>query len=185
MPDVPQAVKSSSPARVLSELEGAVLCLLQREGPLTAYSVRQEFAASPTDHFSGSAGAIYPLMRRLERDDLIARSGTAGPKGGVAFGMTAAGLAALERWLMPDDPSPMARVTFDPLRTRVLVLGLLSPAARRAFIDRADRELTAQIRQQRETLEIWTDDKWIIAAQRGALESMLARRRWVRSLRDL
>jgi len=184
MPRAGSPVKKA-PARALSELEGAVLGLLHREGPLTAYSVRREFAASPTDHFSGSAGAIYPLMRRLEREGLIARSRTdEGLKGGTAFVPTPSGRAALRRWLLPADPAPMAGVTFDPLRTRVLSLGLLGPAERARFLESAERELVAHLRAQaRRVAERGEVDPWVRAAERGVRETLGARLRWIRSLR--
>ena len=55
----------------LSELEGAVLGLIWRQGPLTAHAVRSVFAGSPTPYFSGSEGSIYAVVRRLEGRGLI------------------------------------------------------------------------------------------------------------------
>ena len=58
--------------RTTSELEGAVLGVIWQEGPCTAYTIRKQFVASPSPQWSGSAGAIYPLVRRLEKKRLLA-----------------------------------------------------------------------------------------------------------------
>ena len=57
--------------RELSELEYVVLGVVRQEAPCTPYVIRQVFAHSPSSYWSGSAGAIYPLVRRLERRGLL------------------------------------------------------------------------------------------------------------------
>lgn len=169
-----------------SELEGAVLGLLWRTGPMTAHAVRQVFLESPTEHFSGSAGAIYPLIRRLHTAGSIAPSAKAeGAKGGKAYAITPQGRAALKAWIRHDDPASLASVTFDPLRTRVLSLGLLGPREREAFLRRAEQELSATAEQQtRQIAELaGQNDRWLHAAMNGALVTTRARLRWVRALR--
>ena len=47
-----------------TELEAAVLGVVWQDGPCTPYAIRQHFLESPAPRWSGSAGAIYPLVRR-------------------------------------------------------------------------------------------------------------------------
>ena len=53
-------------ARGLSELEAVVLGLVWSDGPCTAYAVRRTVQASLSAQWSGSAGAVYPAVARLE-----------------------------------------------------------------------------------------------------------------------
>jgi PadR family transcriptional regulator len=50
--------------RALTELESCVLGVVWQRGPCTAYTVRRE-------HWSSSAGSIYPVLARLESLGLI------------------------------------------------------------------------------------------------------------------
>ncbi len=51
----------------LSELEAVVLGLVWSDGPCTAYAVRRTVQASLSAQWSGSAGAVYPAVARLEQ----------------------------------------------------------------------------------------------------------------------
>lgn len=175
--------KPERPAR-LSELEGAVLGLIWRAGPITAHLIRKTFLASPTDHFSGSAGAIYPLVRRLAAANLIEPSATAeGVKGGTAYALTAEGRRALKSWIAPADASTLVSVTFDPLRTRVLMLGLLGKRERARFLAEAEQELERRVNEETIALKNACQDRWVEAACDGALAVMRARLRWIRATR--
>ena len=55
---------------VQSTLSLAVLGLVAQE-PLTGYALRKVFTTTPMGHFSASPGAIYPALRRMEREGLI------------------------------------------------------------------------------------------------------------------
>lgn len=48
----------------------ALLGLLHQE-PSSGYDLRKIFELTPMAHFSGSPGAIYPALRRLEQQSLI------------------------------------------------------------------------------------------------------------------
>ena len=68
--------------RALTELEGAALGVVVRDGPCTSYVVKEMFRGSPSEFWSGSAGSIYPLMRRLEERGLVAsKRGSTGRRG--------------------------------------------------------------------------------------------------------
>lgn len=120
--------------RALTELEGAALGVVLRDGPCTSYAVKELFRASPSDFWSGSAGAIYPLMQRLEKRGLVASvPGSTGRRGRKDYRITAAGRRAFRRWLT--DAERAAGMGFDPLRTRLVFFDQLTPQARATFHD--------------------------------------------------
>lgn len=119
----------------LTELEGAVLSLLDGQEGLTAYAVRSAFERSPSEFWSGSAGAIYPALKRLEGRKLISGQDQAtGRRKGRAYRLTADGAEALEAWA--GNVSVAAGAGFDPFRVRAKVWAKL-PAADRADLYRA------------------------------------------------
>ena len=74
----------------MTELEAVVLGLVWLRGPLTAYAVRRELGASP--------GAVYPLLRRLEKDGLLrGRAQSWGERGKTEYSVAPRGLEALRR----------------------------------------------------------------------------------------
>src|SRR5262249_55003786 len=117
--------------RSITELEGCVLGVLWAEGPCTAYVVRQQFRTSPSPHWSGSAGAIYPLLSRLEQRRLVqSNAAHTGRRASKLYHVTTQGCRALRRWIGPKVSEWVAGVPADPLRTRLRFLGALSPRAR-------------------------------------------------------
>ena len=63
--------RNTTAAEEPTELEAAVLGVIWQQGPCTAYAIRREFQTSDSPRWSGSAGATYPLLRRLEKLELI------------------------------------------------------------------------------------------------------------------
>jgi DNA-binding PadR family transcriptional regulator len=122
----------------MTELESTVLGVVWLRGPCTAYVVRQEFLASESSYWSGSTGAIYPLLRRLEEAGLIEAAESAwGNTQKKAFSITKTGLAALQEWIGPPFEPWTSAPTFDPIRTRLSFLGALAPAKRRRWVTEA------------------------------------------------
>ena len=166
----------------LTELEGAVLGTLRQNAPCTPYRIRRLFLDSPSPYWSGSAGAIYPLMLRLQRQGLIrSRPDAAGGREGRLYRLTAAGSRAIREWLGPPWPALVTGVPADPLRTRVSVLDALSPAARARFfreaiaaVDEGIRDHLADRRRGRHA-----DNPLEAAVARGAIVMLRARRRWL------
>ena len=116
--------------RPLTELEGSVLGLVWARQPCTPYRVRREFTDSPSPHWSGSAGAIYPLMERLETAGLLRSvAHTTGARGSRLYRITPAGRRALERWVGPPVPDEVAGVPPDPIRMRIASMEVLPPDA--------------------------------------------------------
>ncbi|MHC5211810.1 MAG: PadR family transcriptional regulator [Planctomycetota bacterium] len=133
----------------LTELEAVVLGVAHRAGPLTSYAVAREFAESFSSRWSGSAGAIYPAVKRLAaRGFLAAEAGRRGRRAHRLFRLTPPGRKALRRWLLPL-PESAGAAGEDPVRTRANFLALLSPTDRIAFVE----EARARVRPQLERVE--------------------------------
>src|SRR5262245_55796846 len=110
-------------AERLSELEGAVLGYIWKHGPCTAYSVRKIIGDSPSSHWSGSAGAIYPLLDRLHRRRLIASRHTpTGNRSAWLVSLAPKGRTLLNAWLAPALDRDILSMAADPLRTRLFFL---------------------------------------------------------------
>ena len=172
-------------SRMTSELEGAVLGVIRQEGPCTAYIIRKRFMDSPSPQWSGSAGAIYPLVKRLEEKRfLTSRTLTGTKRGGRLYSLTSTGRKILRAWIAPPLNPTVMGVPADPLRTRVGFLGALNPAERREFISEALAGTSAAIEASRAELRESRvkDDPWRVLVARGALSSLLARRAWLRDL---
>ena len=167
----------------MTELEGCVLGVVSLRGPCTAYVVRREFLVSESPHWSGSAGAIYPLLRRLEQQKLIrSRSHAWGSGTKKMFAITSRGRAELRAWIGPPLPQWTAKPTFDPVRTRMSFLVALSPAKRARFIavarENNAREM-AQLREKVRHLDRQADPFEYLVSM-AVLHEARARARWLR-----
>jgi len=170
--------------RAISELEGCVLGIVALERPVTAYSVARVFSASPSPQWSGSAGAIYPLVSRLHRAGLIRTVGhRTGRRPSRLLSLTPSGLRALRAWFGGPVPDRIAGVPPDPLRTRIRFLGLLAPAQQRAFVKSARRSAERHLLAVRRDCDRWRTvggPRYFVA--KGALMMMEARCRWIRDV---
>lgn len=169
--------KPSGPSRGreagLTDLEGAALAVIARRGRVTRYALMQAFAGSPSGFWSGSAGAVYPMIRRLLAARMLnAHAASDGRRKRVDYDMTAKGRAAFEAWLL--DAGRAADMGMDPLRTRLISLDLLPAARRKTFLN----EVAAEIARIAAS-PAFEDDR----AARAVHESWLAARMaWIRTL---
>ena len=132
--------------RKLSHLAYIALGVIARSGPCTAYAVMKEFRQSRSSYFSGSAGAIYPLVKRLEAAKLIkAEKSRMGSRTKKRYSLTEKGYARLRQWLSAPLPAEEISFNVDLLRTRVFFFDQLKPSERREFIVDAREKLRAQI----------------------------------------
>jgi DNA-binding PadR family transcriptional regulator len=163
--------------RELSELEGCVLGLIWKHGPTTAYAVRKELLASPSSHWSASAGAIYPLLERMHKRRLVAaKAGARGDRSHTSYELTNAGVSALSAWLSPTLEYDIISVAPDPLRTRLYFLRALPAARRNTFLKKARAKLAEYLR---EIENAPTGDEFDELANRGALRATEARIAWL------
>ncbi len=118
---------------LLTDLEGAALAEIASRSKATSYAIAQAFSHSPSEYWSGSAGAVYPLVKRLAERGLLEPSpATTGMRARIDYRITPQGRSALEDWLL--DARRASGMGFDPLRTRLVHLHLVSPEQRRVFI---------------------------------------------------
>jgi DNA-binding PadR family transcriptional regulator len=162
---------------MLSELEGCVVGHLWKYGPCTAYAVRKELLASPSSHWSGSAGAIYPLLERLEKRGLVASRKTArGDRQHWLYELTKTGREFLLGWLAPSLDPDLVSIAPDPLRTRIYFLGALPPRRRSAFLAQARAKLIRHMAALKDATET---DEFDRLANRGAVRLARARVAWL------
>lgn len=118
----------------LNELEGAVLGVVQKNQPCTAYSLRKVLKASPSSHWRASAGAIYPLLARLETEALITTNEDKDDRRGrKLLAITPRGKKAFKAWIREITNPDLIADVYDPLRTRIFFLDALTGAEREAF----------------------------------------------------
>ena len=169
--------------RALTELEGVVLGWVWSNGAGTPYEIRKFFVSSPSPHWSGSAGAIYPLVARLQRRGLLAsRPHHTGRRRGRRFSLTPGGSRALAAWLSPPLGPEVLGIPPDPLRTRLPFLGALPRRTQEKFAAEAARELRKDLREARSRKARKRSAEWheellaegVIAAMKARLDWMLS-----------
>jgi len=152
--------------------------------PCTPYQVRREFLASPSPHWSGSAGAIYPLVVRLEEAGLVRSEPHAtGSRRSRLYRMTPAGRRALVRWMGPPVGDEVVGVPPDPLRARIALLTLFPPAHQREYLREIERRLGEMIAHSRDADAGLSGDPYSERMSRGAIAMQETRLEWVRALR--
>jgi DNA-binding PadR family transcriptional regulator len=167
----------------LTELEQCVVGVVWRDGPMTAYEVATHFAGSLSPYWSGSAGAIYPLVKRLQKRGLLrARQRAWNGARKTMLTTTRAGEALLCDWLRPPLPSAAGGATFDSIRTRLFFINVLPPEQRLAFIADAERVTAEQIRLTAEHHRVEQDPLEALGAL-GVVYELKARRQWLRAIR--
>jgi len=88
-------------SRNISSLGYALMGLLHQK-PASGYDVRKIFSSTSMKSYSDSPGAIYPALRRLEKQGLIrgtVEEGT-GLRRRQVFRLTPKGLAELKGWIV-------------------------------------------------------------------------------------
>lgn len=162
-----------------------MLGLFRQVGPCSAYRVRKIFQASPTPAWSGSTGAVYPAVRRLSEAGLLRSIAGDDRRGTRLHSVTARGNRALKRWFDVDAMGPeLVGPPADTLRCHVSLLGVLSDAEQRRFLDRAEEALRRGVRDLEARLATAPgDDRFARFAERGSLALARARLRWLGELR--
>ena len=159
----------------LRNLEGAILGAIAMKEPCTAYRVHRDFAKSPSQYFSGSAGAVYPAFNRLESRGLIkAKSVGTKLRPAKGFVLTKKGRENLQEWFF--DPILAADAGFDPLRLRFSLLTSLFPDERGDFLTNMENALVARLNRVNTLLSRWPENSTGFLAgqlERAALKAKL------------
>jgi len=133
-------------ARV-SLLGNALLGLLHQK-PSSGCALRMTFATTPIGTFSDSPGAIYPALRRLERQGLVRGrvEASAGLRRKQTFRLTPRGVAALQEWLeRPLTRADVVRGMEDVMLRLAFMDPVIAPAASIRFLQSLARELAAYL----------------------------------------
>jgi len=170
----------------LTELQGAALGIIWLNAPCTPYQVRKVFERSPSPHWTGSAGAIYPMIRKLESAWLItSQRHKVGRRIGRRYSMTPIGSRALQKWLQRAITEKTIGVPLDALRTRIRFFAALPPSARMKLIGKIEKQLAKHIKTVRAECRRRriSGDIFSYLAMRGALLALQARRVWLQEVR--
>lgn len=164
----------------LRNLEGAILGTIAMKEPCTAYRVHRNFANSPSQYFSGSAGAVYPAFKRMEKRGLIkAKSVGTDLRPAKGFVLTKKGRENLQGWF--HDPILAADGGFDPLRLRFSLLTSLRAEERGEFLANMENALAARLIRVNELLSGWPKNSTGFLA--GQLEKAALKAK-LKALRD-
>ena len=162
----------------------ALLGLLHQE-PRSGYDLRKIFETTPMGHYSGSPGAIYPALRRLEQQGLIEgevdRSTSLRPR--QVFRPTKAGTETLREWLARDVQWEDVIWRLDELMLRFGFHSFLeSNSATRKFLSDFAAEVDGYVKELRQQLKMMPTATPIHGklALRAGIELYQAHRRWAR-----
>ncbi len=106
-------------------------------GPKTGYDLRKEFEERTAHFWSESLGQVYPTLRRLHEEGLLARDvlKQEGRPDRILYSITEDGLAELDRWLVePSRPQPVRN-------EQLLKLFFASPRQASALLEDVRRHL--------------------------------------------
>ena len=136
---------------MLTELEGAILAEIHNGGHETAFQVSRAFAQSLSLEWKGSAGAVYPAVKRLRARGFIAASAAQDGRGARRLRITDEGRAALMEWAC--DVKAATSVGIDPFRLRAGVWTSLDVKTRKKLFAAMRTEITESLPSFQETLE--------------------------------
>lgn len=170
--------KSKKP---LSELEAFVLGLIWQFGPISPYDIRRHMQRSPSTQWSASAGAIYPLVRKLEKLGFIAsKAERTDPRKRTVYRSTAKGKRALQMWLGPPLSPEAVTVTYDPLRTRVRFLGVLNSGEQMKWLTAAAKGLDEVEKKVKDWQQTYAQSgPFVLALTRNGELELETRRKWI------
>ena len=133
--------KSSSK---ISELEGMIMCEIDRQGKASAYSIQKAFVLSPSSFWAASKGAIYPAIDRLVRAKLLKAAALKSDKRGTRhLTLTRKGEAALNAWA--SDIETAVSPGADPFRSRAAYWTRHSEERSAAFDELLKQDIHARI----------------------------------------
>jgi DNA-binding PadR family transcriptional regulator len=128
---------------MLTELEGAILSEVVHRGDQTAFQVRRSFADSPSLEWKGSAGAVYPAVKRLEAQGLLKASARGDGRASRTLSVTPAGRDAMLEWAC--DLRLATSTGIDPFRMRSGIWLQLSAKKRERMLSELHRQLEVEI----------------------------------------
>ena len=170
-----------------SPLEMAVLGMVLKQEPCTAYSVMRELSSSDSAFIRSKAGTVYPLVNRLLRADLLLyETKKRGSKGERMLRITPAGLERLKSWLTGPIQQKEITHTVDLVRMRSGYLGTVGPKERAKFVDRSLQGLREHLLecQAREIHYLEAGDAFGALGMRQMIHETRARIAWLEEERS-
>lgn len=158
--------------------ESAVLAMVLRNQPVTAYRIRRIFADSIVTHYTNSTGTIYPIIQRLVRRGYVATQPVEGSKRGAELlRCTETGVKAIREWVMRIDGEDL--VLEDPVRTKLSQMGVLKPSERIQWLNALRDALTAKLDDLEEFGRKNRDMPFHVLTQDNARSTLVGRLEWV------
>ena len=120
--------------------------------PQTGYDIRKTFATTPMGHFSSSPGAIYPALKRLEKDGWIRGEvdDATALRPRKVYEMTPQGRAVLKRHLQQTPTRDDVIWRLDDLMLRFALMDeIVGRAATLRYLDALAAELEAYVEHLR------------------------------------
>jgi len=177
---------------VRTTLEYALIGLI-RQMPRSGYELRKVFVETAMAGYSGSPGAIYPALRRLEADGLIQGTKQPGERGRPRreYRLTPAGEAVLQEWLAQPVTRDDVALRLDELMLRFAFLAYAADSTRRTleFLESLEAHLEAllvDLHQQIEAVDAASRHVPITHARlalEAGISSIADRLRWAREAR--
>lgn len=161
----------------LTENEGALVALVQRKGPLSAYQIAKDYDASPIYTFNTAKGKLYPLIERLVgRGLLSSREVLDDRRGTKLYSCTNAGRKALRTWVSSfrEDHELLP----DPLRRKLQALVLLGREEQLAWVEHARTRLNQRL-QRIDGFDAEAEGPFGRLARDNAREALLGRLNWL------
>ena len=161
-----------------------VLGIVRSREDCTAYAVRAVLRGSPSTRWSASAGAIYPLLGRLEERGLVtAKADPSDGRGRRTLHLTTAGKRAHRAWMLRAAEPDVAADVADSIRSRAFFLETLTPAERIRFASKCLDALEAHLAVTELDLARSKGDgslAWLAA--KGGVYQAQARVKWMREV---
>ena len=169
----------------LAEFDYVLLGAVYR-GYATGYSIRNLILKTKGSRWSGSTGAVYPALRRLEASGYL-RADSAGnsSRARTSYSLTPKGSAALRGWMTAPVSEEDLGMLSDPLRSRCLNLRLLKPRERLAAVRQWIEQNEAYIAYFTQRLsQLPGKDRFVDLGFLNLAHLLEGRRKWLRLLAD-
>ncbi len=164
----------------LTDNEGALLALILRRQPVSAYQIGRAFDESPIHTLNTSKGKLYPLLQRLHERGLLKATVVEGDRRRTQlFECTEAARAALKAWVCSIRPEH--DLLHDPLRKKLQAFDLLTPDEQGRWVAEASARLRARLAEV-EAFNADCEGPWGPLMKDNAREALEARLRWLERL---
>ena len=170
-------------AEEMTDLDYCVAGVIWRDGPVSAYRVRERFRRSMTTVWSSSCGTIYPVIDRLVGEGSVSATEPLNGRGTRLLNITERGQGRVTDWMLKLEPQVAAPVP-DPIRTRLQYLSVLPQDAADRFITEAINLTEEALERVVESLPVRAESDWIdFLAALGSAQQLEGRLRWLSAIK--